>query len=325
MNKVILCLAMLVVGVLSGCRDDRTADVGPNVVGNGVIDMAVTGRVGTVVGSDLPEYIKSLQLFLFRQNDNGIYILFKNKSFTKEQLVTLTDNADDPGSGFTAFKEVVFDSLPIGTYQIAGVGNVTDSLGAPLPNAALAGVAIGNTMEQIIARVTADSMAPRLFYGITEELQAGQAQPVTPQLRLYRKVSMFLLTIKDIPEAVTGATVQIGSTSNAFNMTGRFLAGGSATSDYVRLFPTPLVDSVTLTNITLPSIPTGPSTFTLIFQLANGDQKVVPLPSYRLLENTITKLTARINVNSGNWEVDLQTLISVNVEWNVDQEPPVII
>lgn len=325
MNKVILCLVILAFGVFSGCRDDRADNVSPNVVGNGVIDLGVTGRVGTIVDSDLPSYVKSLQFFLFRQNNDGTYGLFKNKAFTKEQLTALADNAENPGSGFTAFKEVVFDSLPVGTYRIAGLGNITDSLGGVLPNATLSGVAIGNTMAQIIARVTADSTAPRLFFGDTEALQVGQAQPATPQLRLFRKVSMFLLTIKNIPEAVTGITVQIGNTYNAFNMTGSFLDEEAGTSDHIRTFATPVTDSITLTTVTLPSANNTTSDFTLIFQLASGDQKVVTLPAYRLRENTITKLTATINVNSGNWEVDLQTLISADVEWNVDQEPPVII
>ncbi|MEI3125518.1 MAG: hypothetical protein V8T44_06560 [Odoribacter splanchnicus] len=46
-----------------------------------------------------------------------------------------------------------------------------------------------------------------------------------------------------------------------------------------------------------------------------------------LKPNTITKVTATIDPDQpGNiWKVNVNSLIDVDVEWNVDQEPPITI
>lgn len=54
----------------------------------------------------------------------------------------------------------------------------------------------------------------------------------------------------------------------------------------------------------------------------------IPLQNtYVLKANTITKLTATIDADQsgGVWNVRLTLSISADVEWNVDQEPNIII
>ena len=59
----------------------------------------------------------------------------------------------------------------------------------------------------------------------------------------------------------------------------------------------------------------------------NGPKQPITLPKYVLKPNTITKVTATIDPDQpGNiWKVNVNSLIDVDVEWNVDQEPPITI
>ena len=86
-------------------------------------------------------------------------------------------------------------------------------------------------------------------------------------------------------------------------------------------------DSITLTYITLPTVSGDSSTFQSVFYLVDGPKQIVDLPKYFLRPNTITKVTATIDTDQpGNlWKVDINTIITVDVEWNVEQEPPITI
>ena len=86
-------------------------------------------------------------------------------------------------------------------------------------------------------------------------------------------------------------------------------------------------DSITLTYVTLPTVSGDSSSFQASFYLVGGPKQVVNLPKYILRPNTITKVTATIDTDqSGNlWKVDINTLITVDVEWSVEQEPPITI
>lgn len=112
------------------------------------IDLLLTGRVGSVVGDSLVEYVDALTLLLFRENTTGDYVLFRQKMLNKEQLRALT-NGDGTESGFTLFKEILFDTVPAANYRIVGVGNVLDSAGNQLPQVSLEGTAIGTSMAAI--------------------------------------------------------------------------------------------------------------------------------------------------------------------------------
>lgn len=80
--------------------------------------------------------------------------------------------------------------------------------------------------------------------------------------------------------------------------------------------------------VTLPTVTGEQSAFTLLFYLDNGQVITIPLQNtYVLKANTITKLTATIDADQsgGVWNVRLTLSISADVEWNVDQEPNIII
>ena len=75
---------ILGVVLLAACNDDNSDQSGKPGEGPGRIELSVTGRVGTVTGEKLINYVKSLDLFLFRENTNGIYLLTETASLDKE-------------------------------------------------------------------------------------------------------------------------------------------------------------------------------------------------------------------------------------------------
>ncbi|HBO25673.1 MULTISPECIES: FimB/Mfa2 family fimbrial subunit [Culturomica] len=320
---------ILGVVLLAACNDDNSDQSGKPGEGPGRIELSVTGRVGTVTGEKLINYVKSLDLFLFRENTNGIYLLTETASLDKEQLDALTNSTTGSNAGFTEPKDVDFDNLPIGNYMIVGLGNMLDSTGMELENANLTGAVIGNTMDQVIASVVSGNTAPRLFFGQTERIVLGSAMPVTPQLTLFRKVAMFYLTLENVPSAVKRIDVGIQNTYGAFDMTGDFLSNRiiSVVSSNEYMF-TEDQPQLPIGVIALPTVAGQQSAFTLTFYLDNGQVIDIPLQNeYTLKSNTITKLTATIDANQsgGVWKVDLTLSISADVEWNVDQEPGIII
>ena len=320
---------ILGVVLLAACNDDNSDQSGKPGEGPGRIELSVTGRVGTVTGEKLINYVKSLDLCLFRENTNGIYLLTETASLDKEQLDALTNSTTGSNAGFTEPKDVDFDNLPIGNYMIVGLGNMLDSTGMELENANLTGAVIGNTMDQVIASVVSGNTAPRLFFGQTERIVLGSAMPVTPQLTLFRKVAMFYLTLENVPSAVKRIDVGIQNTYGAFDMTGDFLSNRiiSVVSSNEYMF-TEDQPQLPIGVIALPTVAGQQSAFTLTFYLDNGQVIDIPLQNeYTLKSNTITKLPATIDANQsgGVWKVDLTLSISADVEWNVDQEPGIII
>ena len=200
--------------------------------------------------------------------------------------------------------------------------------GKAFENAALEGVTIGNTMDNIIANITDGAQSPRLFYGITSPVVLGAALEEVPDLTLARKVSMFVLTLKDVPQVVTKIELETTNTYGSFNMTGEYLNNPViSVSDSNSFTFSTVQDSILMTSVSLPTIASNQSNFTLHFTLDNGQIITLGLPKYVLKENTITKLTAIINTedSGGQWKMNLVFDLSVDVEWNVDQEPPIII
>lgn len=313
----------------AACHDDDSDSTGKPGEGPGEIKLAVSGRIGTLTGESLTDYVKSLDVLLFRENANGIYLLTENATFNKAQLEDLLSGETESNAGFTVAKTVDFDNLPIGNYIVVGVGNMRDSTGALLENATLSDVNVGNTMDQVIASVTAGSVSPRLFFGQTERIILGSDMPATPRLTLYRKVAMFDLTLENVPAAVRRIDVEIENTYGAFNMTGAFLASPvisvSASDTYYFTEEQPVLP---FTVILLPTVAGGQSSVNLNFYLENGQVINIPLQNrYVFKPNTITKLTATIDANQsgGTWNIELTLSISADVEWNVDQEPGIII
>lgn len=329
--KVLYLFLIVLTGIfLTNCSsDDVNGNVGEK--GDGTIDLAVSGRVGTLVGEHLTTYVKSLDLFLFRENENGVFVLERSVILTKAHLDGLNEEGRAVAPGFTSTRSVTFNSLPLGVYKIVGVGNARDSAGGTLSNATLTGIEQGNRMDEVIAEVTAGRPSPRLFYGETDSIVLGASVSAAPRLNLFRKVSMFALTVEKIPQSVVRIDMEVGNTYGAFSMTGNFLSdvviGVTIFNTYQ--FPASFNRAV-LISVSLPTAVTNApgSSFVLKFRLDNGLVMVVPLPKdYVLKSNTITKLTATVNVNTpgGGWSVDFTIDVAADVEWNVDQEPDIII
>ena len=299
MRGVYLFGGLLLLIILQACReDDSYKPYPPAKDSTGNIAVALAGRVGTVVGENLTTYVKSLNLFLFRENTTGDYVLYRNMLLDKSQLEALTENTMSTQPGFTVPREFVFDSVPLANYKIVGVGNVQDSLGNALPNVSLQGVTAGSTLNQVLVVVRSGEEASRLFWGSSDVVQVGATSETNlPVLSLYRKVAMFALTLEKIPSVVANQYRQ------------------------------QVKDSITLTYVTLPTVAGDSSTFLTTFYLVNGPKQPITLPKYVLKPNTITKVTATIDPDQpGNiWKVNVNSLIDVDVEWNVDQEPPITI
>lgn len=328
MKQTFLWTFLCMVFVFSACReDDSYKPEQPDPDTSGKLNVMLTTRVGTKIGESLTEYLKSLNLLLFRQNETGNYVLYRTVSLNKAQLEALEDGEEDAEAGFTALKEITFDAIPLGDYQIVGIGNVTDSTGAALPEVTLVGAVIGNEMSQVLAEVTDGDQATRLFLGKTETVRAGATGSAPAMLRMFRKVSMFALTLEKIPDVVSRIAMDITNTYGSFDMAGTYTAGNDiyVHADYA--YSQQVQDSITLTYITLPTVSGDSSAFQAAFYLVDGPKQVVDLPKYLLRPNTITKVTATIDTDqSGNlWKVDINTMITVNVEWNVEQEPPITI
>lgn len=322
-----ICILCLI--ALAAChKDDSNKPVVPEN-GPGRVNLSVTGRVGTYVGEEMTDYVKSLHVFLFRESTGGTYVLAQHVFYDKEQLAGLALSNTAVSAGYTNARNINFDNLPLGTYRIAGVGNMTDSTGAAWDYADLSGIETGNTMEEVIASVTSGHTSPRIFFGQTESFVLGSALPANPSLTLFRKVSMFALTLQKVPAVVERIDMEIQNTYGAFNMTGDYLSDRVISVNYTRNYRfTEEQDTLPVTVVTLPSVTGRSSEVTLIFYLQNGQVINIPLQKpYTLKPNTITKLTATINADQsgGQWTVDLTITVSVDVEWNVDQEPEIII
>ncbi|MEG2790592.1 MAG: FimB/Mfa2 family fimbrial subunit [Odoribacter sp.] len=326
MKKIYLYFLLLIAVVLGACRNDESYKQDqPESSGSGEINFALAGRVGTVVGEPLTEYIHSLNLFLFRENKEGEYILFRQKLLDKQQLNILSQANMMDEAGFTEFKEIVFDSVPIANYRIVGLANAKDSIGETLNFMSISGAVIGNTMEDVLATVSDGEESPYLFFGMTGTIRVGAESGDLPVLRLYRKVSMFALTLLEIPDVIGRIDMEFGNTYGSFNMKGSYIPESDiivlASDDYTQQ----IQDSIQLDYVMLPTVE-GDSTFIrATFYLLNGSKQVVNLPKYVFRPNTITKVTATIDPDQagGNWKMNLNSLITVNVEWNVDQQPPI--
>lgn len=328
MRTISLFIPVLLVLTFLGCRNDDSYKPTPQEqTGNEKIELALTTRIGTTVGEQLTKYVKSLNLLLFRENTDGNYVLFRSELLTKAQLEALTAGRDNAEAGFTELKVFTFESVPLANYQIVGVGNIADSTGEALPNVSLRNAEVGTEMSQVIAQVKNAEQSSRLFMGTTGIIAAGTTGDTPQVLRMYRKVSMFALTLEKIPNVVNQIAMQIENTYGAFDMKGSYVSGSGiivfATNNYVQQ----VQDSITLTYVTLPTISGDSTAFEATFYLVNGPKQIVTLPKYILKPNTITKVTATIDTDQpGNtWKVDIGTVITVNVEWNVDQEPPITI
>lgn len=328
MKRIFFLIIFLAPFLLGGCNEDESGtSPSPSDKRTGRMNLDVTGRVGTVIGAKLTDYVKSLDLLLFRKNDGGEYVLEKSVQMNKAVLLALSEIQQNPVAGFTQEKEVEFDSLLLGTYQIVGIGNIRDSLGNVVSSAVLNGVTPGNTMAEVIASIVNNSPSPRLFYGVTAPITVGESAVTPITLELYRKVSMFLLTVKELPDALNQIDLFVNNTYGAFNMTGAFLSSNIITVTNRVTIPATQRDSIVIGVVTLPTESGKSSAFSLDFKFSDSQVVTVDIPSYVLKENTITKLTATIDASQtgGRWTLDLLIGISANVEWNVDQEPPIII
>lgn len=328
MKRVFLYVILLLLVAVNACRDDESYKQNEPVPGEPKqIQLTLTSRVGTVVGDHLTQYVKAMNLFLFRENENGNYVLFRTKVLNKEELESLAEQPESSAPGFTLPRVVTFDTVPLANYKIVGVGNVLDSVGNAQTNVSLEGVTIGNDMSQVLAVVNDGVQASRLFWGVTDVIQLGAIGNTLAELSLYRKVSMFALTLEKIPDVVDKIDTEIENTYGKFDMGGNFVSGSAiwvfATNEYQQQ----VQDSITLTYVTFPTVAGDSSTFLTTFYLINGPKQPVTLPKYVLKPNTITKVTATIDTDQPGsaWKVDISSLISVDVEWNVDQEPPITI
>lgn len=318
---------LIVIAVLVSCRNDASYKQNAVVPARpGAIDLALTGRVGAVVGDELTKYVKSLNLFLFREDGAGKYYLFRSVALTKAQLEALSVSAGGE-SGFTEPKLFTFDTVPVANYKIVGIGNAIDSAGGVLPYVKLQGVVIGNDPSQILASVSDGEQSSRMFLGMTGTIQVGAIGDNRPVLSLYRKVSMFALTLEKIPNVVDRIDMEIGNTYGKFDMNGAFVPGSDILVFDSSRYQQQVQDSITLTYVTLPTVSGDSSSLQATFYIVDGPKQVVSLPKYVLKPNTITKVTATIDTDQpgDRWKVDVTTLISVDVEWNVDQEPPITI
>ena len=253
MRGVYLFGGLLLLIILQACReDDSYKPYPPAKDSTGNIAVALAGRVGTVVGENLTTYVKSLNLFLFRENTTGDYVLYRNMLLDKSQLEALTENTMSTQPGFTVPREFVFDSVPLANYKIVGVGNVQDSLGNALPNVSLQGVTAGSTLNQVLVVVRSGEEASRLFWGSSDVVQVGATSETNlPVLSLYRKVAMFALTLEKIPSVVDRIDMDIEMVNSSFNMNGTF---PGRTGSYVFVsnqYRQQVKDSITLTYVTL--------------------------------------------------------------------------
>lgn len=322
-------ILVLYVGISVSCEDNSHKKPDEPVSGSGRVNLAVTGRIGTYVGENLTDYVKSLHIFLFRQNEDGVYLLTQDAVYNQADLKSFTEDGTESGAGYTKMRDISFENLPLGIYQIVGVGNMTDSLGNAWPDATISGITTGNTMEEVIATVTSGSPSPRIFFGSTEPFELGADTPAKPALLLFRKVAMFALTLEKVPAVVTRIGLEVGNTYGAFNMTGEFLSNRVIPVRQSQAYRfTEEQPSLPVTLICLPTVTAERSDITLLFTLANGQTITIPLQSgYVFKENTITKLTATINAGQegGQWNIGLTISVSADVEWNVDQEPNIVI
>lgn len=129
MRGVYLFGGLLLLIILQACReDDSYKPYPPAKDSTGNIAVALAGRVGTVVGENLTTYVKSLNLFLFRENTTGDYVLYRNMLLDKSQLEALTENTMSTQPGFTVPREFVFDSVPLANYKNRGSRECTGFL-----------------------------------------------------------------------------------------------------------------------------------------------------------------------------------------------------
>lgn len=328
MKKIGLIWGLILLAVCGSCRDDESyKDDQPEPGGTGRIELTLTGRIGTTIGDSLTDYVDALYLFLFRENPGGEYVLFRTMTFDKAELeaLSLSEQATEPG--FTGMQKITIDSVPLAHYKIVGLGNALDASGQPLQQVTLEGGVTGNKIEDVLAAITAYEQSPRLFWGITEDLAVGGDETALPVLKMYRKVAMFSVTLLKIPDVVDRIDMEFGNTYGAFDMAGDFVPGSEIPVLGSTAYQQNVQDSITLNYVMLPTVTGDSTTIDATFYISENNKQNVVFPKYVLRPNTITKVTATIDTDQqGNrWKVEVSTLITVNVEWNIDQEPPITI
>lgn len=329
MSRIYLYLFLPVLILFSACRTDESynPDNSEPPLQPADISLVLTGRVGSAVGDSLVKYIDALNLMLFRENEQGNYLLYRQKILNKQDLQQLANSDQVAEAGYTLFKEVTFDTVPIADYRVVGVGNVLGSGGGAQPSVTLEGAIPGSAIEDILVKVTEGDQAPRIFWGISEVIHAGGQTEVLPVLRLTRKVSMFMITLLKIPGVVDRIDMEFNDTYSSFNMSGDYITDSGIWVHATTPYQQQPNDSIMLNYVMLPTVEGDSTSILATFYLSGGGKQPVTLPKYVFAPNTITKVTATIDTDQpgGGWKVDLTSLITVNVEWNVDQEPPVSI
>lgn len=327
-NLFFFWMGLLLFGMIA-CHDDESYKQNvPDSLEPADIRLMITGRIGSVVGDSLVHYVNALNLLLFRENSNGDYVLYRQRVLNEEQLRDLSDGEKASEPGFTIFKEISFDSVPISNYRIVGLANVLNAAGESNPGISLQGATPGASMASVMVEVLEGEQSPRLFWGMTGIIQAGGGTDELPVLRLYRKVSMFALTLMKVPDVVNRINMDFTDTYGAFNSLGDY-PGGNVIQVLTQVpYTQQPGDSITLSYVMLPTVEGDSTSVQATFYLTGGGGKqVINLPKYVLKPNTITKVKATIDTDQpGNvWKVDVNSLITVDVEWNVDQEPPITI
>ena len=318
----------LLLFLFAACHDDESYKQNvPENLKPADIQLIVTGRVGSVVGDSLTQYIGALNLLLFREDGDGNYVLYDQKVLNEAELRSLEDVGRTAEPGFTIYKEIAFDSVPISNYRIVGLGNVLNANGNSNPVVSLWDAVVGTPIRDVLVNVLNGSESPRLFWGMTEVIQAGGQTEALPVLRLYRKVSMFALSLMEVPDVVDRIAMDFTDTYGGFNTYGEFSSGTVNEVQTFRPYQQQPGDSVTLSYVMLPTVSGDSTAIQATFYLTGGGKQVIALPKYVLKPNTITKVRATIDTDQpGNvWKVDINSLITVNVEWNVDEEPPITI
>lgn len=95
MKKFAFFLSLMVVLFFLACSDnDHDETTGKPGEGPGVINLAVTSRVGTHVGDDLTAYVKSLDLLLFQGKYDGIYLLRESDFLHKSAVGSFSRRND---------------------------------------------------------------------------------------------------------------------------------------------------------------------------------------------------------------------------------------
>lgn len=321
--KTDFLLIVVLLSLLSSCRQDNSHQDDYSTVPRSLA-LEFSTYVGTKTAEDkISNYIYDLTFLLFKQTETGTYVLNDSRNYLSTAIDALENVPNASQLGYTEVKRVVFNDLTSGIYTIIATGNV---YGKPILTyddikMTWIGRLPNEPIDKVYAVIAIDSIPNELFYGRVADVVVNASSANTQSIILSREVGMLELILDGLPAGVIdSARITMTNLTNTFAMDSIF----SGTQSENKVYTINGATSDTLQLMAFPTVAGVTSSVKLILYRKNNDPiTITTLPTQQIKPNTINRLVA--TVDSQDWTVNLNIELSIQTEWKIDTEPPVVV